>query len=196
MLSLFLIRVSHTNVSWWSFTGDWVTTSLLKSPGLFSVFWPSSIMLLFGCPPLGRQLPNPPDSLKTFSYCAKSTNHNWYHRHFHVPCFFYSLARSRYWSLFSLSFSFILWSSRTAKSTILRILSFLLLIIIRSGLLAEIRWSVFTWKSQRSLCVSFSRTGAGLCIYHLLVWSNLNFLHISQLILLLLFTPSEFSHQR
>ena len=28
--------------------------------------------------------------------------------------------------------------------------------------------------------VEHSRTGAGLCIYHLLVWSNLNFLHISQ----------------
>ena len=27
--------------------------------------------------------------------------------------------------------------------------------------------------------MSFSRTGAGLCIYNLLVWSNLNFLHIS-----------------
>ena len=39
-------------------------------------------------------------------------------------------------------------------------------------------------KSQRSLCVSFSRTGAGLCIYHLLVRSNLNFLHISQWITL------------
>ena len=39
-------------------------------------------------------------------------------------------------------------------------------------------------KSHRSLCVSFSRIGAGLCIYHLLVWTNLNFLHISQLITL------------
>ena len=39
-------------------------------------------------------------------------------------------------------------------------------------------------KSHRSLCVSFSRTGAGLCIYHLLAWSNLNFLHISQWITL------------
>ena len=58
------------------------------------------------------------------------------------------------------------------------------MIIIRSGLLAEIRWSVCTSKSHRSLCVSFSRTGAGLCIYHLLVWSNLNFLHISQWITL------------
>ena len=34
-------------------------------------------------------------------------------------------------------------------------------------------------KSHRSLCVSFSGIGAGLCIYHLLAWSNLNFLHIS-----------------
>ena len=55
---------------------------------------------------------------------------------------------------------------------------------IRSGLLAVIRWSVCMSKSQRSLCVSFSRTNAGLCIYHLFVWSNLNFLHISQWITL------------
>ena len=39
-------------------------------------------------------------------------------------------------------------------------------------------------KSHRSLCVSFSRTGASLCLYHLLVWSILNVLHISQLITL------------
>ena len=45
------------------FTGDWVTASPLKSPGLFSVFWPSSIMLLFGLSPLGRQLLNPPGPL-------------------------------------------------------------------------------------------------------------------------------------
>ena len=35
-----------------------------------------------------------------------------------------------------------------------------------------------------SLCVAFSRTGAGLCIYHLLVWLNLSFLHICQWITL------------
>ena len=61
---------------------------------------------------------------------------------------------------------------------------FFLLIIITSGLLVRIRWSVCMLKSHRSLCVAFSRTGAGLCIYHLLVWSNLNFLHISQWITL------------
>ena len=55
---------------------------------------------------------------------------------------------------------------------------------MRSGLLAEIRWSVCRSKSHWSLCVSFSRTDAWLWKYHLFVWSNLNFLHISQLITL------------
>ena len=92
--------------------------------------------------------------------------------------FFNSLARSRYSSLFSYSFSFILWSAGTAKSTILQVL-FFLLIIIRSSLLAEIRLYVCRSKSHWSLCVLFSRIGTGLFIYHLLVWSNFNFLHFS-----------------
>ena len=50
--------------------------------------------------------------------------------------------------------------------------------------LAGTRWSVCMSKSHRRLCMSFSKTGAGLCIYHLLVWSNLNFLHISRWITL------------
>ena len=136
----------HISVSWRSFTWVWVTANLLKSPGLFSIFRPS-------------------------------TNYNWCNRQFHVPQFFFnSLARSRYLSLFSLNFNFTLWSAETAKSTILPVLSFLL-IIIRSGRLAEIRWSVRISKSQWSLCVSFSRVYSGLCIYNLFVWSNINFLH-------------------
>ena len=84
--------------------------------------------------------------------------------------FFSSLARSRYLSFFSHSFSFTLWSAGTAKSTILQVLFFfLLLLIIKSGLLAWIMWSVYMLKSHRILCVTFSRTSAGLCIYHLLV---------------------------
>ena len=55
---------------------------------------------------------------------------------------------------------------------------------MRSGLLAGTRLSVCMLKSHRSLYESFSRTGAGLCIYHLFVWSNWNFLHISQWITL------------
>ena len=92
--------------------------------------------------------------------------------------FFNSLARSRYLFLFSHSFNFMQWSTGTAKSTILQVFSFLL--IVMSGRLAEIRWSVCISKSSWRVCVSFSRTDSGLCIYHLFVWSNFNFLHNSQ----------------
>ena len=87
-------------------------------------------------------------------------------------------SRARYLSFFSHSFTFILWSAGTAKSTIMQIL-LLVLIIIRSDLLAKIRWSVCMSKSHRSLCMSFSKTDARSCVYNLFIWSNLNFLHIS-----------------
>ena len=44
--------------------------------------------------------------------------------------FFYSLARSKYLSFFLLSFSFILWSAGTAKSTILQVLFFVCVIFV------------------------------------------------------------------
>ena len=100
----------------------------------------------------------------------KSTNHHCYNCHLHIPYIFYSLARSRYLSFFSHSFSYILLSAWTTKSTILQISFFFLLIIIRSSLLDWIRLSVSTSKSQRSLSVPFSTTGAGLCIYILLLF--------------------------
>ena len=58
------------------------------------------------------------------------------------------------------------------------------MIIIRSSCLVEIRWSVNLSKSQRSLCVSFSGTGSGFCIYHLFVRSNYNLLQNFQWITL------------
>ena len=79
--------------------------------------------------------------------------------------FFNSLARSRYSKVDNFVTSF-----------------FFLLIIIRSGLRADIRWSVCISMSHRSLCVFISRTGVGLCINYLFVWLNLT--HISQWITL------------
>ena len=70
--------------------------------------------------------------------------------------FFNSLARFRYLSLFSHSVNFTLWSAWTAMSIILQVLSFLLM-IITSCRLAVIKRSVCISKSQRRLCVSFSR---------------------------------------
>ena len=81
--------------------------------------------------------------------------------------FFHSLPRSRYLSLIP-PFTFFQFYSKTAKPAILQGLSFLL-IIIKSGRLAEIRFSVCISKFQRGLCVSFSRTDSWLCIYHLFV---------------------------
>ena len=101
---------------------------------------------------------------------------------FIFPSFFTPLAKYRYLSLFYNSFNSSLWFAGAVKSTILQVLSFLLLIIIRSGRLAEIRWSVSISKSQRSLCVWFSRIYSGFCIYQ---WSRINFLHNSQWITLL-----------
>ena len=66
---------------------------------------------------------------------------------------FNSLARSRYLSFFSLSFRIILCSDGVAKSTILQIFFFFFLwIIMRSGLLAGIKWCVCMLKSHESLC--------------------------------------------
>ena len=47
IIIIYSSRVFHISISWWFFTGVWVIASLLKSPGLVSVFWPSSAMLSF-----------------------------------------------------------------------------------------------------------------------------------------------------
>ena len=115
-----------------------------------------------------------------FSYSTKSTNHNLYNCHLHVPYFFQFPSKVEVLILLFTFFQFYFVVSQDSKVHNFVSSLFLLLIIIRSVLLAEIRWSVCMSKSHRSLCVSFSRTSAGLCIYHLFEWWNLNFLHISQ----------------
>ena len=166
---------SHQLTRWFS-TGVWVTANLLKSPGLFSVLWLISTMLYFGqSPPL--PCINPLVTVPRASITIGKIINFMFHS------FFNFLARSRYLPLFSDSFNFTLWSAGTAKSTILQVLSFLL-IVIRSGYLAEIRWSICISNSPRSWHISFSRIDSGLCIYHLFVWSNFNFLHNSQWIAL------------
>ena len=172
LLLLFTHWVFHISFTWWFFTRARTLLSILAVLNS-SLVWMVSILspTSKSSSPFNNPLVTVPKAPITIGTIITFMFHS----------FFNSLAKSRYLS-FSHSFSFILWSAETAKSTILQIL--LLLIIIRSGLLAEFRWSVCMSKSHRSLCVSFSRTTAGLCIYYLFVWSNLNFLHISQWITL------------
>ena len=82
--------------------------------------------------------------------------------------FFTSPKRCRYIFLFTYSFNFTLLPAGTAKSIILQVICFLL-IIIRSSRLAEIRWPVCIQKFQKSLCISFSRTDSRRCIYYYLL---------------------------
>ena len=76
---------------------------------------------------------------------------------------------------------FLFYSAGTAKFLIRQDL-FFLLIITWSYRLALIRWSVCRSKSQRSVCVLFSRTDSGLWLYHFFERPNLNFLHTYQCI--------------
>ena len=100
-----------------------------------------------------------------------------------ITFMFHSFFRSRNLSLFSPSFSSTLSSAETAKSSIWLVL-FFFLTITRTGHLAEIRWSISISKFKRILCILFSKMESGLCIYHLFVWLDLNFL-LTQLCLLL-----------
>ena len=59
IIIIIIIRYFHISNSRWFFSEVWVTASLLKSPGLFLVFWQFSTMLSFGWSPLVRQPPSP-----------------------------------------------------------------------------------------------------------------------------------------
>ena len=69
--------------------------------------------------------------------------------------FFNSLARSSYFSFFLHSFSFILWSAGTAKSTILQVIIIINIIIIICPLLLVM---VFYWSLSDSKYPQISRT--------------------------------------
>ena len=114
--------------------------------------------------------------LQSFGDCIKAPIIIGIYVTFMFHSFFNSLARSWDLSFFLLSFNFTLWSVGKEKSAILQILPFAL-INIKSGRLAENKWSVCMLKSHRSLYVLFHSTDVGLCIYHLFVSK---FLHSSQ----------------
>ena len=86
--------------------------------------------------------------------------------------FFSYQATSRHSSLFSPSFNFPPWSAGMTKFTIWQVIWFLL-IVTRSGRLAEIRWSIL-YQNPRDFYTSRSQGWVPGC-----AWSNFNFLHSS-----------------
>ena len=97
LLLYYSLWVFYTSVGW-------VTENLLKSPGLFSVFWPISTMLYFKWPlhsssdlQLFQSLGIVPSGLSAISITVT----------FMFRSFFSTLVRSKYLSLFSFSLIFL-----------------------------------------------------------------------------------------
>ena len=82
-----LLGVFHTSISWWFLTGVGVTASLLKSPGLFLIFWPILIMPK-SCPLIFKYSSAFTDPLGIVTIGITIT--------FMFQSFFSSQARSRY----------------------------------------------------------------------------------------------------
>ena len=166
------MKVFHISVTRWSFNEAWVVASLLKSPRLFSVFWP--ILILYS------NLDNLHSTsyFQVFQSLYYSSGDN-FHSFFQFP---------RKVEVFIFLFTFFQNYSEVSRNSKVHnftsSLLFILFIIIWSGRLTEIRWPACISESQRSLCLLLSRTDFGLSIYHLFIWSNLIFLHNSQWITL------------
>ena len=176
IIIIYSSRVFHINVSRCFFTRVWVTVSLFKSPGFSSVFCPFSIMLSYGWFPFLHQISSRLGSLVTvprvpITIATKVTFM------FHSFCQFSSKVEVLIFLFPFLQFySVVSWDSKVNN--------FVNSLFFVDYYMATIRWSLSMLKSHKSLCVLFSRTGAELYIYHLLVWLNLNCLHISSWIFL------------
>ena len=98
---------------------------------------------------------------------------------FHSFILFFSITSQGRGTYLSFRFLSILWQcSQFCKlSLFIYLFIYLLRTFTWSDRLAEIRWFVCISKSQRTLCVLISRIDSRLCIYHLFVSSNFNFLH-------------------
>ena len=121
---IYYLRVFHIHFNWWYFTGIWVIASLLKSRWIFSilaVLCNVVVWMVSTHPPTSESSSSFKNPLVTV---PKTPNTSGIIVTFMFQNFFNSLARSKYLSFFSLSFSFILWTAGTSKSTILQVLFF------------------------------------------------------------------------
>ena len=113
-----LIRVFHISFSWWFFTGVWVSRTFLN---ILAVLNNAVVWMVSTRPPTSKSSSPSSNPLVTVAKDPITIGIN---VTFMFHSFFNSLASSRYLSFFLLSFSFILWSARTAKFTILQVFFF------------------------------------------------------------------------
>ena len=132
-----------------------------------AVIWMSPLMLL--CPSTNPLVTVPREPITigitvTFMFHSffSSRARSWYLSHFHSPSVLPCGQPGWQSPQFSRFFFFCCWLS----------LGLVILLRLHDLFVSQ--------KSQRILCLSFSRTDSKLCIYHLFAWSNLSFLHSSQ----------------
>ena len=141
------MRVLYTWASWLFLTDVWVTASLLKSPGLFSVFWPILVMLLSG------------GSLRFLLFLSSS-----------VPLPICGEMLQSAPITISITFRFMLTSFLILKQEIfISAFAFCGLprlqnpLIVRFSLLLLITWSVRQAEIQWSICISKSSEVCAFC---------------------------------
>ena len=171
-LLFYSFRVFHISVSWWSHhwgLSDCEFPQVSSSPlRILAVLNNTIIWIVSTRQPTSKSsrpfnnplviVPNAPFTTGTIVT-------------FMFHSFFNSLARSR-GTYPSFHFPLDLFCGPKQSRQFYRFSFFFFCWLLWGRLLAGIRWSVCMLKSHRSLCESFSRAGAGLCIYHLFVWSN------------------------
>ena len=109
-----------------------------KSPGLFSVFWPISTMLLFVWSPLILLFLSSPVLVPILWWLYQG--HQLQLVSPSLSCsIVFSLARSVYLSFFSFSFNFPRWSAETAKSTIQQIMIIMIIFLKYLDLARELK---------------------------------------------------------
>ena len=168
------LKASYTGVSWWFSTGVWVTAKYHQ------VFWTllsilvnlnNDVVLIIST----RSL--------LYKSCCPCTSLWWQYRarilHLlsqlpscSIVIFFSYFARSTYLSLFKFFLQYYPVVRRNGKIQYLANSLFFFLNVTTSNRLAEIRWYVCISKSNRMLCISFSRTDSGSFI-----WTSLRFWH-------------------
>ena len=157
----------------------------INSVGLFSIFRLILVILSFSWFPIVLLFPILPVSLRIFRWLYRVLRLQVILPSFLCFLVFFQFSHKVQVPIFLfVFFEFYSLVSQEDKVYYSTGSPFFLLTITRFGRLAEIRWSICISKSQWSLCISFCMTYSGLCIYHLFVRSNLNFLHNSQLIIL------------
>ena len=160
-----------------------MTAYLLKSPGLFSVFWLTSIMLWFGWCSIVlwfQNLPIPSSTIWGLFWTNQlqlmsppaSCSIVFFVFVFVFVFFFSFRARSKYLYLFGFFHfhSVVRWNGKVHYSAGSLSLSICLsvslsLCWLSLGSLAKVTGSISISKSRTSLCVSFSRTDSSLCLH-------------------------------